>query len=379
MANIFDYLDWRGDVPFSVDPFNEVDNLVLCELVYTAFGGIVPGPDLKRKISIERVCDEFFTLHTEEELMKKTTMTKLAPLLLKKMAHSGRFGGTKLAGYVNEVDPEDKSQFAVCTFYLPDGSIYVAFRGTDDSLIGWREDFDMSFSPGTGGQLKAVDYLNKNFTRTMKGIRVGGHSKGGNFAVYASAFCRLSVKNNITQVYCNDGPGFIQEIVNSDKYESIVDRVISIIPQQSIVGLLMNNNFNSKVIVSDAKGINQHDPLSWQLLKNSFIEAEGLEESALVLEEIIKKWVVEYDYETRVLFGDIIFAAMESSGAKKLSQVTGGGIKSLTDILKKVQSLDEEKQAVFYDVVKNLISTGGGVYKNVIFEKIMPNSKNKKK
>ena len=184
MANIIDYLKWRGDVPFDADPFNEVDALVLCELVYANFDGIVPGPSIKDKITVEELCDKFFEKYKKEELLDSKRITKLAPFLLPEMAGSARFGGLKLAGFVNEVDEENQSQFAVCSFYLSDGTIFVAFRGTDDTLVGWKEDFNMCFSTGTGGQVKAVDYLNENFARTMKRLRVGGHSKGGGIRTY---------------------------------------------------------------------------------------------------------------------------------------------------------------------------------------------------
>lgn len=379
MANISDYLDWRADVPFSLDPFNEVDNLVLCELVYSAFDGIVEGPDLKKKISIEEVCSKFFEKYTDEELMAKNTMTKVAPFLLRKMANSNRFGGTKLSGYINEIDESSQSQFAACTFYLPDGTIYAAFRGTDDTLVGWREDFNMCFSSATGGQKKAVDYLNQNFSRTMKKIRVGGHSKGGNFAVYASAFCKPSVKDSILEVYSNDGPGFIDEILEKEEYLSIVKKIKSFIPEQSIVGLLMGNCFNSSIVVSDAKGINQHDPMSWQIKRNSFERAEKLADSSLVIDEVIKKWTVQFDYETRNLFGDILFSSFASSGATKLSEVTSGGVKSVAAISKDIQSLDKEQQELFYEVVKSLVASGGEVFKNTLLEKIPYPGKNKKK
>ncbi len=378
MSNISDYLDWRSDIPFSFDPFNEVDNLVLCELVYVAFEGIVSGPSLKEKITIEQASQAYFEKYSEEEILARTSMTRLAPFILKKMAGSKRYGGMKLAGYVNEVDAKSQSQFAVCTFYLPDKSIFVAFRGTDDTLIGWREDYDMSFSCGTAGQLKAVEYLNNNFSRTMKDIRVGGHSKGGNFAVYASAFCRHSVKDNIIEVYSNDGPGFVDEIINTDKYQTILPRIKGFIPQQSIVGMLMANSFSNKIVVSDAKGIMQHDPLSWQVLGNEFVTAPELDPFSIMFDEMVKKWVMGYDYETRSLFGDILFSAMKSSGATKLSQVTGGGIRSIAAIVKDIQALDSDKQAIFMEIIVKLMSTGGSVFADNFLE-IISKSLNRKK
>ena len=151
MANILDYLKWRGDVPFDIDPFNEVDALILCELVYSPFDGLIPKVGEKDKITIEELNDAFFKKFSKDLLMSRPSLTKKAPFLMCEMAHSKRFGGMKLAGFTNEVDHDNQSQFAVCTFYLSDGTIFVAFRGTDDTLVGWKEDFNMCFSEGTGG------------------------------------------------------------------------------------------------------------------------------------------------------------------------------------------------------------------------------------
>lgn len=373
MANIQDYLIWRGDVPFDIDPFNEVDNIVLCELVYSAFDGIVPGPGLKDKISIENACELFFTKYSEEELKSKATFTKLAPFLMQKMAHSRRFGGTKLAGFVNEVDAENQSQFAVCTFYLPDGTIFVAFRGTDDSLVGWKEDFNMSFSEGTGGQLKAVKYLNKNFARTMKPIRVGGHSKGGNFAVYGSAFCKPHIKDNIIEIYNNDGPGCIQEVIKTPEYKSIIKRVHKFIPHESIIGLMLYTKAKPRVVASSAKGINQHDLMSWQVICNHFDEVIEVAASSKMIDETIKKWTGNFDYETREAFGDIFFESLVSAGATKMSHITTKKVRSIASITKEIQALEPENQALVLEVLKCLAAEGGESLKNSILSKLPKN------
>ena len=255
MANIFDYLDWRGDVPFNIDPFNEVDALALCELVYTPFDSLVPGPGIKEKISIEDLNKKFFEKFTEEGLMARTAMTKLAPFIMPKMANSKRFGGMKLAGFVNDVDAKKQTQFAVCSFYLPDGTIFVAFRGTDDTLVGWKEDFNMCFSEGTGGQLQAADYLNTNFARTMKKLRIGGHSKGGNFAVYGSTFCRGHIQDSILEVYNFDGPGFIPEVLKKPAYKAMINRVHKFIPEESIIGMLMYTEQRCRLLSVMQRGL----------------------------------------------------------------------------------------------------------------------------
>lgn len=370
MANIVDYLKWRGDVPFEISPFNEVDALVLCELVYSPFEGLVPGPGLKEKISIEDLCDRFFLKFSDEELLKRVALTKLAPFLMKEMAHSKRFGGMKIAGFMNEVDAENQSQFSVCTFYVPDGTIFVAFKGTDDSLVGWKEDFNMCFSPGTGGQLKAVKYLNHNLARTMKPIRIGGHSKGGNFAVYGSAFSKTHIKDSIIDIYNFDGPGFIPELLKTPEYKHIVKRIHKFIPEESIIGLLMYTKSKTKVVASTAKGINQHDPMSWQVLKDKFEYKDKVAASSEVIDEIITKWSMQFDYDTRAAFVDVFFSSLQSSGATKMSEITSSKVRSVASLTKEIQSLDPDNQALVIDVFVKLLASGGDSLKNTLLTKL---------
>ncbi len=370
MANIFDYLTWRADVPFEVDPFNVVDNIVLSELVYSPFDGIIPGPGVKNKITIEEACDLFFSKFSEEELKGRATLTKYAPFLMQKMAKSKRYGGMKLSGFVNEVDPEGQSQFAACAFYLPDGTIFVAYRGTDDSLVGWKEDYNLCFSDGTGGQIKAVNYLNTNFSRTMKPIRLGGHSKGGNFAVYAGAFCRPHMKDNLLDIYNNDGPGFIPEIIKSDKYKSVLKRIHRIIPNESIIGMLMYDKAKTIIVKSDNKGINQHDMMSWQIERNYLVEAEELAASSIKIDEIMKKWTKQFDYDTREAFGNIFFSSLYASGATKMSDITSKRIRSVASITKEIQALEPQNQVIVLDVFKALVAVGGDTLKSSLISKL---------
>ncbi len=371
MANIEDYLIWRGDVPFETDPFNDVDALVFSELIYVNFDGIVPSPGQNKKISIEDAADLFFSKYSKGQLMSSKAMTKLAPFLMPKMAGSKRFGGTKIYGYVNEIDHDNQSQFAACCFLLPDNTIFVAFRGTDDNLVGWKEDFNMCFSEGTGGQLKACEYLNKNLVRTMRPIRVGGHSKGGNFAEYSSAFCRPHIRDNIIQIYNYDGPGFIQEIIDSPQYMAILSRIKKFIPKESMIGLLMHTKTSVSIVKSSQKGIYQHDLLSWQIICNKFEEEEKLAENAIFIDEIIKKWSVEFDYETRAIFGDIFFENLKnSSGASNLSEITSNKIKSAAYFTKELQNLPQEKQELVVSVLLKLLAVGGDSVKNSLLSRL---------
>ena len=369
MPNIVDYVDFRADVSFENDPFNEVDNLLFSYLSYVDFSGVVPGPDRSGHKTIEQVTKEFFYLHSEEEILSLNTGTKMSCFLLRKMSYSKRYGKTKIGYYSQETDYESSTQFSAVSFFLPDGTVYVAYRGTDDSLAGWKEDFNMSFSVTTGGRIMATEYLNRLMAKNECPIRVGGHSKGGNFAVYAAAFCDKAIQDRIIKVYSNDGPGFIDEILEAEGYKAIYDRIESVIPEQSFIGIMFFNDYNSKVIKSEGEGIAQHYPDLWQIRGNRFIESEtGLQDNSLRFDKIMKNWAMDVDYETRDLFCEILFSAMSASGATTLSEITASKMKSVVKIKHAVDKLDKEHQTVFYDMLKKLFVVSSGSIKESLFD-----------
>ncbi|MCR4694662.1 MAG: DUF2974 domain-containing protein [Pseudobutyrivibrio sp.] len=366
MGNIFDYLDWRGDIPFSVDPFNSVDNLILSELIYTDFDGIVPEKGLRDKISIGDACKAYFARTSKEELAKRISTTKVAPLLMEKMATCARYKNMKIAAYRNEIDNESMSQFAAAAFYLDDDSWFIAFRGTDNTLVGWQEDFNMSFLAHTAGQIKAKKYLNQILASTTKKIRVGGHSKGGNFAIYASAFCQPNIQVKIKKVYSNDGPGFKKNVMNSQGYRCILRRVESNIPTDSVVGLLLMNKLKHNVVKCNATGLNAHDPATWQVLGNKFVLADTTSKDSKAIDKTITDWLTDLPEEKRKTFVDLVFNIIYASGAKTTDEFSKDSLKKLSEIFKAMGKLSKEDQKIINEVVSKLIGSGTSTIKEKI-------------
>ena len=197
MPNIFDYLSWRSDVPFSASPFNEVDDLILAELVYTDFAGVVP--DDGTAVSLREARDRFFALHTREEIEARTahSYTARSPFLMDSMLRGARFAEAQLCAYEAVTDKDAAAQFAAVTVLLPDGTSCAAFRGTDGTVVGWKEDLILSYRSDTPGQLRAVDYLTRIGLLTDRPLRACGHSKGGNLAVYAAAFAPPALQERL--------------------------------------------------------------------------------------------------------------------------------------------------------------------------------------
>ena len=354
MGNLFDYLEWRGDIPFSVDPFNEVDNLILTQLVYTSFEGLSGDSYM---VPLKEVQDAFFAVHTEQELMESKRFTAPAPLLMKQMTQGARFRDTTVSWYQTVFDKEAAVQFAAVTFHLPDGTAYVAYRGTDNTLVGWREDFDMSFLDATEGQKLAVDYLNEVGSRLPGLLMVGGHSKGGNLAVYAGALCGDDVRGRILTVYSNDGPGFREEFLASEGFGRILQRILSILPASSLFGRLLDNRCKHHIIKSTAEGMAQHNGFTWSVIRNRFEEAEE-SRSSIVIEQMMGTWLDGMEDETRQSITEVIFSLLEATGKDTMEEIGSQKWRSIAAMLSSLKDLKKEQRRELLHQAGQLIKSG---------------------
>ncbi|MBQ8159726.1 MAG: DUF2974 domain-containing protein [Clostridia bacterium] len=358
MANILDYMAWRGDVPFSVSPFNEVDGLVLSELVYADFSGIVPEGD--EGITVEEARKRFWGKHTPEEIMARDDYTKMAPFLMDQMADNGRYGGTVLRHFLNIVDPSADIQLACMTFSLPDNTDFVAFRGTDSTIVGWKEDCLLSYLPETAGQRRGVAYMNEHFTGSDRPLRVGGHSKGGNLAVYAAARCNPAIQDRILTVYNNDGPGFLEGFIQSEEYQKILSRIVSVLPGSSLVGTLLEHTMQEHVVKSNAMGLIQHDGFSWQVLGNRFEELDKRSDGSLLTEKVFHKWLGDQTESNRRVFVNTLFGLLESTGKSTLGQIRKDVVPSLNEMRKMLENMPKEDRDVTWNMILQLLQTGTG-------------------
>ena len=356
MSNIMDYLDWRGDISFDTDPFNEVDNLILAQISYTDFEGVMTQDEV---LSISEVSRIYFEIHSEEEVMERNTFYKLAPFVLKKASESVRFKSIRIGRYINMISQDREEQYAAVTFFFPDGNCYVAFRGTDNTIIGWKEDFNLTFMNATSGQKRAVEYLNYYFKDTQEKLILGGHSKGGNFAVYAGAFCDPEIRKRLIRIYSNDGPGFRDEILESEEYKAVMPKVVSIIPEESIVGVLLSNDYEDHIVKSTAHGINQHDPMTWMVQGKTFVETTSRSESSRLIDKTMMRWLATISDEDRKVFTDSLFGSLDSAGATTLNDLSSGGLKMISDFIKSIRDISPEKQQEFSAIVKRLLMLWG--------------------
>lgn len=366
MANMMDYLDWRGDLTFDVSEFNEVDNLILAQLVYVDFEGIVPGVGSDDSISLKEASDIFWSTNDAKEILAMVSMTKSAPFVMERMAKTKRFADIRLSKYVNDISDEEQSQFSVVCVTLPDQSVYVAFSGTDNTIVGWRENFNMGYLMETPGQLKAVDYLNRVIRPEQKKLLVGGHSKGGNLSVYAAVNCEPWIQERIVAVYSNDGPGFRQEVVSSEAYQRMLPKIKTILPESSIVGMLLEHQESFEVVKSSQSGIQQHDATSWEVRGTSFVYGSQVAVQSILVDKTMKAWLYQLDGEERHAIVDTIFYMLEEANIKTVDDFYNSKWKKVQELLKAKSRLPEETQKLFSKALKLLWSEGNKTVRKTV-------------
>lgn len=348
MGNIMDYISWRGDLTFAQSPFNEVDNLILACFSYVNLDRI-PAVTRQKGIELKKLVKEFKKLHTIKELEADKSFIRLAPFMMFEIAESVRFGNCVIRNYVNEIVTEAEQQFSAVEIVLDDGTSYISFRGTDDTIIGWKEDFNLS----TGvvpAQKRAVEYMQRISDKASGMLRVGGHSKGGNLAIYGSVMCK-SVHDKILEIYSNDGPGFSKEFQESPETAEMMPKIIRIIPEYSIIGTLLEHEKQPIIVASTSRGLLQHDGFSWEVQGPGLVRRDSLNKMALRFIEILHKWIDGMDMEQKRLLIEDLFATLQASGYENLSEVQSGGLKSLAAMVKRLDKFAPESRGMMQELL----------------------------
>ena len=357
MANILDYLDWRGDLTFAERPFNEVDNLILAEACYLDFSGVVPQAFAAPPVSLREAASTYFAAHPTTDM--GVLVPDQIPVLVERAAKTARFEGIGLLGYVNRIDEETQTQFSAMTILLPDKSVYVAFRGTDDTIVGWKEDFNMAFTPEIPAQKYAAEYLRQaSDAYPFSVFRVGGHSKGGNLAVYASVFCGADVQKKIIAVYNNDGPGFYSSLLSLPEHRAIAPKITTLLPESSVVGMLLEHAESYQVVRSTQVGLMQHDGFSWQVRGTSFEHLHALAEGGKIMDQTLRSFLQGLTEQQRIEFVDTLFDILTCTDASTLTDLKDGGLKTASAMVKALQKLDKPTRKALSETLKLLLKSG---------------------
>lgn len=346
MSNINDYLIWRGDIPISKGfEFNEIDSLICARFSYFPFYKInfLSGDSILQISEKMSLFDDVeFNYNGDKELLKN-------------LGESNRFKDLIVTDYVLNKDRREEEQFSAITIHLPNNEIYISFLGTDGSIVGWKEDFNMSFMKNIPSQLSGIKYLEEISAKyPNKKIRIGGHSKGGNIAVYSALNAPLEVMNRIEMVVNYDGPGFDEEMLKNIKNNEILEKIITYIPQDSIIGRILEHKEKIKVVLSKEKGIFQHDIYSWQVLKNTLIKVENPSKKSERMYYTMKNWIKNTTIEQRKNFFDIIFDILYSTDVSKFSEISANWTMNAPKLYEKYKSFSEEDRKLLTEMIMEM-------------------------
>lgn len=357
MPSLTDYLTWRGDVTLAERPFNDVDNVILATLSYVDFTGVVPEKNASQStVSVREACESLLAVTGDDVSPCIRSLAKVDAPFLRALAASSRFGEARLGGYVDVRDVDRMTQFSAVQVGLANGTTYVSFRGTDQTLLGWREDFMLSFEV-TGAQRAAAAYLDE-VAREGGRYMVGGHSKGGNLAVYAAIACSDETRSRIERVYCDDGPFMAPEVIPMGGYDVLGDRLRRIVPEYSVVGMLFDRPEAPRTIVrSSASGIPAHDPLTWQVGPSALVETNTLVPECVVADRAIASWLDGVGLDDRKAFTNAIFDALAAGGATTLDEIASGGIAGIQKVATAMAASDDRSREVFLKLLRAAVSS----------------------
>jgi len=368
MHNIFDYLDWRGDISFALDPLNEVDNLIFSVLSYLDFSGVVPALGETGSISMREAYQRMKPMSTQVTAGMTKSFFEQVPLLLEKCAASTRFAEVLLSHAINRIEFNKVEQFSAIVFSINEQLHFIAFSGTDDTLVGWIEDLEMSFRDEVPAQKDAALYAQKVMAELNGDFYLGGHSKGGNLAVYAAAHMPPEAQERIIAVYNNDGPGFLTSVIEQEGYQRIIHKVTTFIPQSSVAGILLEHGEAFCIVKSNETGLMQHNAFSWEVLGKHFVYQQELSKSSLALNQTIRAWLNEISLEDRAKFVDALFSILDATGAKTVSELSEAKLTAARSMIATFNQLEPEAQANLKKVMESFFAEGQKILRTSLGE-----------
>ena len=338
MNTCLDYIDWRGDLTFAQSPVNEIDLTIFSQIVMLDFGGIADT----EAVSLGEAVKKYFEIHRGSSVLEE-----LGPLQPDEMfpnaraaAKSRRFRDTKISNFVNYVDSEATEQFCAMTVHLPGNISLIVFRGTDDSITGWKEDFMFATSDCTPAQTDALEYLEQTAGQAAPSgpILLCGHSKGGNLAAYAAVNTKPDIRKRVVRAYNLDGPGFSDALYGSEAYRAVQNRIITVRSQNSTIGTILNTPGKIRIVRSHAQGMLAHDVFTWEVKGTKFVPCRRMSESSIRFENALRKTLDGMSISERKAFIEEVFEILQVTGAGNLKDLVG---LSLPDRIKFVKRLGE--------------------------------------
>lgn len=340
--------------PFSARPFCDVDSLILSWITYMHPPKEISDIRSGKGVEIR----DLFRAEYFEELFHGLWDPQNSRRLLTAMAASPRFRHVRVKLFTEQFDPAAQKQFSAMSFQLDDLCACVAFRGTDSTFVGWKEDFNMAFMDPVPSQLEACDYLNAAASSLSGELFVSGHSKGGNLAVYAAVHADPDVQKRIRAAFSHDGPGFLESVLRSEAFVRMTPKIQKTLPQSSLIGMLLQQQEKYRVVKSNRVSIWQHDPFSWEIRDGEFFYQDRLTAGARYLDSTLNHWIVSMTAEERERLVDLLYRLVDTEQVMTVDQFKAGWQQNLPALLSTVSHMDEREKEFLARMLKELGALG---------------------
>lgn len=351
MPNLQDHVLEIGGLGLRDRPFDALDALTLTQLVYLPMEGLLDRGGSCTLAEAWAFVERTVAYDSQDPFQKKRWK------LFRACAGLARYRHWELTDYVSIIDEGREMQFCACTYRLPDGLSVIAYRGTDLTVVGWKEDFNMSYMT-VPSQHEAAEYAFSIARRTGDALILCGHSKGGNLAVYAAATTDASTRERIRRVYTFDGPGVDEETLSSHGYALVHERIESFIPQSSVVGMLLNYHPVYTVVESFTLGILQHDVMTWKVEDGAFITVADVDITSRVTDEALHAWLAGMEPEERRLLVETLYEVVDAAQAELVTDLATDWLESASRMLAALRSLDPGRKRSVARMLQSLFSTG---------------------
>ncbi|MCR5188924.1 MAG: DUF2974 domain-containing protein [Treponema sp.] len=375
MANLFDYVAWRGDIFFDTIPFNKLDALLLSHISYSLLGGLV-SENFEQAKSLSQLAKDFKASPDYDERTKiGFLINKKTTELLLKAAKAPRFKNIKICAYRDIFDEENVEQFAAMTYIIKNGKdeeAVISYRGTDDTLIGWREDFNIVWQDPIPAQKDALAYIEEAAKALKADIRIVGHSKGGNLAINTAVKCDAKIQKRILQIYNFDGPGFSEDFFKKPEYLAIEDKLVNIYPEMSFVGMIFHHPEKYEIVKSDGFAVMQHDPLTWQIMGPSFENKKDFVKESKAFYKALNEWVEKLDPAQTKKFVTALWDILMASDVKTLSELSKSGLIAGAKMFAKMATMDWETKKevkVILDLLRDIVFKDTAIGRTLHFKK----------
>ena len=353
MAHLIDYLEKVENLTFDQEPLNILDKVCINEIGYLTYEKWLTASDLKKSINLHDFA-EGKELNPDYSFMVTKERVELAEAIVR----SRRFASLSLSNYRSVLDKEVEKQFAAMIFSLSELDYHqLVFRGTDDSVIGWKEDFQLTYSREIPTHRSAMTFLEDHLPNLSGRITVSGHSKGGNLALYTAVQSSTALREKIAELLLLDSPGLMKSLLEKPSYQELKAKMIVIRPQDSVVGVMLYWDRPAQLVAAEGIGFAQHNALTWEvdLVANDFVYEDQPTELSQRLEETFQEWIETLPNQELKQVCDLVFDTILDSGIESLDDIGIQALPQIGQMLQEFGNLSDKQKKVLQDGFNQLL------------------------